>query len=311
MRATIYSLTFKDKERFLTLFSNRMITIICGIISSIFLFLIVYFSLVWLNIVSFNLMSFIGHLLASIFIGILAVYLKLLEYRLEMISYKEANIHDIIPNFLYVFLLALFILYIVAYYVISFDVRKVKVENISSLVIIALIGSIIFAYMIASAWSWIYVNILNYFSDIDWVSKFDEDAFYRILPLKFYESKRYHVPLSLGVIEFKNYNEVSKKVGKRRLQKIMLELMENVNAELRFVDLISRIDEGRKLVVLMNVPVSSSVVPVERVVKIVEEINSKYNIGFDYKAKVVGFTPDMISEMDMLKSEGEEVKLQK
>lgn len=310
MKAAIYSLTFKDKERFLTLFSNRLLTVICGVISSIILFAVIYFSLVWLKVIDFNVVSFLGHLAASIFIGILAVYLKILEYRLEMLSYKESNIHDIIPNFLYVFLLALTILYIVGYYLMFVDIRSVKVENLSSLLVIALIGSIIFAYMLSASWSWMYVNFLNYVSDIDWISKFDEDAFYRLLPLKFYESKRYHVPLTLGIVDLKNYEEVVRKVGKKKMQRIMLELMEEVNSRLRFVDLVARVDDGKKMVIVMNIPSASAHIPVSRVIETIQLFNEKYNLGLDFKGRIVGFTPDMISEMDLLKSEGEEVKFE-
>ncbi|MCS7299114.1 MAG: hypothetical protein RMJ37_04015 [Spirochaetia bacterium] len=310
MKAMLYSLTFKDKERFLTLFSNRMLTVISGLVASVLLFLVIYFSLVWLGVVPFSYISFIGHLLAVVFLGLLAVYLKLLEYRLEMISYKQASIRDVIPNFLYVLLLSISILYILAYYVISIDINALNVENVSSLIVIALIGSIIFAYMLASAWSWIYVNILNYISNIDWISKFDEDAFYRLLPLKFYESKRYHVPLSLGIVDIKNYQDVAKRLGKRKMQRIMLELMEDISSKLRFVDLIARIDDSKKIVVVMNVPSSSAVIPISRVLESIRDFNSKYELGLDYRGRVVGFTPDMISEMDLLKSEGEEVKLE-
>ncbi|MCX8096661.1 MAG: hypothetical protein N3D81_04115 [Spirochaetes bacterium] len=310
MKAMLYSLTFKDKERFLTLFSNRMLTVISGLVASVLLFLVIYFSLVWLGVVPFSYISFIGHFLAVIFLGLLAVYLKLLEYRLEMISYKQTSIQDVIPNFLYVLLLSISILYILAYYVISIDINALNVENVSSLIVIALIGSIIFAYMLASAWSWIYVNILNYISDIDWISKFDEDAFYRLLPLKFYESKRYHVPLSLGIVDIKNYQDVAKRLGKRKMQRIMLELMEDISSKLRFVDLIARIDDSKKIVVVMNVPSSSAVIPISRVLESIRDFNSKYELGLDYRGRVVGFTPDMISEMDLLKSEGEEVKLE-
>lgn len=310
MKAMIYSLTFKDKERFLTLFSNRRLTVISGLIASVLLFLVIYFSLVWLNVVPFIYVSFVGHLLAVVFLGLLAVYLKLLEYRLEMISYKQTSIQDVIPNFLYVLLLSISILYILAYYVISIDISSLNLENVSSLIVMALIGSIIFAYMLASAWSWIYVSILNYISDIDWISKFDEDAFYRLLPLKFYESKRYHVPLSLGIIDIRNYQDVARKIGKRRMQRIMLELMEDITSKLRFVDLIARIDDSKKIVVVMNVPSSSAIVPISRVLESVRDVNNKYGLGLDYKGRVVGFTPDMVSEMDLLKSEGEEVKLE-
>lgn len=310
MKAILYSLTFKDKERFLTLFSNRTLTVVSGLIASVLLFLVIYFSLVWLGVVPFSYISFIGHLLAVIFLGLLAVYLKLLEYRLEMISYKQTSIQDVIPNFLYVLLLSISILYILAYYVISIDVSALNVENVSSLIVMALIGSIVFAYMLASAWSWIYVNILNYISDIDWISKFDEDAFYRLLPLKFYESKRYHVPLSLGIVDIKNYQDVAKRLGKRKMQRIMLELMEDISSKLRFVDLIARIDDGKKIVVVMNVPSSSAVIPIGRVLESIKDLNSKYGLGLDYRGRVVGFTPDMISEMDLLKAEGEEVKFE-
>ncbi|MEN2997708.1 MAG: hypothetical protein ABDH28_01530 [Brevinematia bacterium] len=310
MKASIYSLTFKDKERFLTLFSNRVLTVACGVVSAIILFFVIYFSLIWLRVVEFGIMSFVGHLGAAVFIGVLAVYLKILEYRLEMLSYKEANIHDIIPNFLYVFLLAVTILYVVAYYLMHVDLSAVNIENLSSLIVIALIGSIIFAYMLSSTWSWMYVNFLNYVSDIDWISKFDEDAFYRLLPLKFYESRRYHVPLSLGVVELKNYDSVVKRVGKRKMQRLMLELMEEINSRIRFVDLVARIDDGSKIVVVMNVPSASASVPVLRVLEALEQFNEKYNLKLEYRGRVVGFTPDMISEMDLLKSEGEEVKLE-
>lgn len=310
MKASIYSLTFKDKEKFLTLFSNRVLTIICGIISAIALFIFIYFSLVWLNIIEFNTISFIGHLVATLLIGIISVYLKLLEYRLEMISYKESTIHDIIPNFLYVFILASLILYIIGYYLLFVNVKDIRFEDLSSLIVIALIGSIILAYMLSSAWSWIYTNLLNYVSDIDWIAKFDEDAFYRLLPLKFYESKRYHVPLSLGIVDITNYEEVSKKVGKKKLQKIMLEIMEEINSKLRFVDLVARIDDGKKIVVIMNIPIASANIPVSRVLETVDYYNRKYNLNFTFKGKMVAFSPDMISELDLLKSEGEEVKLE-
>ncbi|MFN4245046.1 MAG: hypothetical protein ACK4F9_02725 [Brevinematia bacterium] len=307
MRASIYSLTFKDKERFLTLFSNRVLTVLCSIISALVLFLAVYFSLVWLGVIEFSFLSFMGHGIAVIFIGILANYLKVLEYKLEMISYKETNIHDIIPNFLYVFLLAVSILYIVGYYLMYVDVKSIKLENLSSLIVIGLIGSIIFSYMLSAAWAWMYVNFLSYVSDIDWISKFDEDAFYRLLPLKFYEAKRYHVPLTLGIIELKNYDEVSKKFGKKKIQKIMLEIMDEINSKLRFVDLVARIDDGRKITIVMNIPSSSANIPILRVLEVIDSFNERYNLGLEYKARMVAFSMDMISEMDLLKSEGEEV----
>ena len=307
MRASIYSLTFKDKERFLTLFSNRVITVVCGIISALVLFLAIYFSLVWMGVVEFSLLSFVGHGIAVLLIGILATYLKVLEYRLEMISYKETNIHDIIPNFLYVFLLGVSILYIVAYYLMYVDIKDVKIENLSSLIVIGLIGSIIFSYMLSSSWSWIYVNFLNYVSDIDWVAKFDEDAFYRLLPLKFYEAKRYHVPLTLGIVELKNYDEILKKIGKKKIQKIMVELMNEINSRLRFVDLVARIDDSKRIVIIMNIPSASANIPVLRVLEVISSFNDKYNLGLEYKGRIVSFSPDMISEMDLLKSEGEEI----
>lgn len=310
MRANIYPLTFKDKERFLTLFSNRILTVICGVFSSVVLFIVVYFFLVWLKVIDFNLISFLGHALAVVFIGVLAVYLKILEYRLELISYKGTTLHDIVPNFLYVFLLSATILYIVGYYLMHMDLKELKIEALSSLIVIALIGAIIFSYMIAAAWSWMYVSLLNYVSDVDWISKFDEDAFYRILPLKFYESKRYHVPLSLGMVELRNYDDIVRKVGRRKTQKIMVELMEEISSRLRFVDLIARIDDGKKIVVVMNIPSASAPVPIARVLESIEQINRKYKLGLEYKGKVVGFSPDMISEMDLLRSEGEEVKLE-
>lgn len=310
MKASIYSLTFKDKEKFLTLFSNRILTIICGIITAVFLYLLIYFSLIWLNIIEFNLLSFIGHLIAIILIGVISVYLKLLEYRLEMISYKETTIHDIIPNFLYVFILATIILYVVGYYLLNINLESIKIENLSSLIVIALIGSIIFAYMLSSAWSWIYTNLLNYVSNIDWIAKFDEDAFYRLLPLKFYESKRYHVPLTLGIVDLQNYEEVTKKLGKKKTQKIMLEIMEEINSKLRFVDLIARIDDGKKITVIMNIPAASAHIPISRVLETIDYFNKKNNLNLIFKGKIVGFSPDMISEMDLLKSEGEEVKLE-
>lgn len=310
MRATIYSLTFKDKEKFLTLFSNRILTLLCGILSAMILFAFTYFSLVWLSIIQFNLVSFLGHLVATILIGLIAVYLKLLEYRLEILSYKQTTLHDIIPNFLYVFTLALLVLYLIGYYLAHVDITTIKPENLSSLIVIAFIGSIILAYMLSSVWSWVYVNFLSYLSDIDWIAKFDEDAFYRLLPLKFYESKRYHVPLTLGIVEINNYEEVSKKIGKKKLQKIMLEVMEEINSRLRFVDLIARIDDGKKIAVIMNIPVASAHVPISRVLETLDYFNKKYNLNFIYKGKIVGFSPDMISEMELLKSEGEEVKLE-
>lgn len=311
MRAAMYSLTFKDKERFLTVFSSRVLSIISGIIVSLTLFLVIYGTLVWLNVINFNLISFLGHFVASILIGLIAVYLKILEYKLEMLSYKESNIRDVIPNFLYVFLLSAMILYILGYYFISVDISSIKLENVSSLIVIALLGAIIFSYMLAASWSWLYVTFLNWITDIDWIAKFDEDAFYRMLPLKFYESKRYLVPLTLGIVDIENYEEITKKIGKKKMQKLMFELMEDINMKLRFVDLVARIDEGKKIVIIMNIPSASASIPVERVLESVEQFSKKYDLDLKAKGKIVAFSPDMISEMDLLRAEGEEVKLQK
>ncbi|MGC8963988.1 MAG: hypothetical protein ACP5KI_01295 [Brevinematia bacterium] len=311
MRAAMYALTFKDKERFLTLFSNRVLTIIAGVFVSVVLFVLIYWILVWLKVIEFNLISFIGHLTASLLIGFIAVYLKLLEYRLEMLSYKESSIRDVIPNFLYVFLLSIMILYILGYYFLSVDAKSIKLENVSSLIVIALLGSIIFAYMLSASWSWLYVSTLNLITDIDWIAKFDEDAFYRMLPLKFYESKRYLVPLTLGIVDIENYDELLSKIGKRKVQKLMFELMEDINLKLRFVDLVARIDNGRKIVIIMNIPSASATIPVERVLESIEQFNKKYGLDLKVKSRIVGFSPDMISEMDLLRAEGEEVRLQK
>ncbi|MGC8766828.1 MAG: hypothetical protein ACP5QP_03930 [Brevinematia bacterium] len=311
MRAAMYALTFKDKERFLTLFSNRVLTIIAGVFVSVVLFVLIYWILVWLKVIEFNLISFIGHLTASLLIGFIAVYLKLLEYRLEMLSYKESSIRDVIPNFLYVFLLSIMILYILGYYFLSVDAKSIKLENVSSLIVIALLGSIIFAYMLSASWSWLYVSTLNLITDIDWIAKFDEDAFYKMLPLKFYESKRYLVPLTLGIVDIENYDELLSKIGKREVQKLMFELMEDINLKLRFVDLVARIDNGRKIVIIMNIPSASATIPVERVLESIEQFNKKYGLDLKVKSRIVGFSPDMISEMDLLRAEGEEVRLQK
>ncbi|MGB9621380.1 MAG: hypothetical protein ACP5PT_05800 [Brevinematia bacterium] len=311
MRAAMYALTFKDKERFLTLFSNRVLTMIAGVFVSVILFVLIYWILVWLKVIEFNLISFIGHLTASLLIGFIAVYLKLLEYRLEMLSYKESSIRDVIPNFLYVFLLSIMILYILGYYFLSVDAKSIKLENVSSLIVIALLGSIIFAYMLSASWSWLYVSTLNLITDIDWIAKFDEDAFYRMLPLKFYESKRYLVPLTLGIVDIENYDELLSKIGKRKVQKLMFELMEDINLKLRFVDLVARIDNGRKIVIIMNIPSASATIPAERVLESIEQFNKKYGLDLKVKGRIVGFSPDMISEMDLLRAEGEEVRLQK
>jgi|GEM_PF-2617640 len=308
MKASVYNLTFRDKERFLTIFSSGFLRITSSVISTLILFGIIYFSLYLLNIIPFDLISFLGHLTASIFIGIIAAYLKLLEYKLEMLSYKESNIHDIIPNFMYMFILSLMILYAIAYYVLKVDIRALRVENITTFFILILLGSIIFAYMLSASWSWLYTSFLNLMSPIDWIAKFDEDAFYRILPLKFYESKRYHVPLTLGIIDILNYDEILKKLGRAKVQKLMIELMDEVNTAMRFVDLIARIDDGKKIVMIMNIPSVSANIPVSRILEIIESFSEKKNISIEAKGKIVAFSPDMISEMDMLKAEGEEVK---
>ena len=308
MKASVYNLTFRDKERFLTIFSSGFLRITSSVISTLILFGIIYFSLYLLNIIPFDLISFLGHLTASIFIGIIAAYLKLLEYKLEMLSYKESNIHDIIPNFMYMFILSLLILYAIAYYVLKVDIRALRVENITTFFILILLGSIIFAYMLSASWSWLYTSFLNLMSPIDWIAKFDEDAFYRILPLKFYESKRYHVPLTLGIIDILNYDEILKKLGRAKVQKLMIELMDEVNTAMRFVDLIARIDDGKKIVMIMNIPSVSANIPVSRILEIIESFSEKKNISIEAKGKIVAFSPDMISEMDMLKAEGEEVK---
>jgi len=308
MKASVYNLTFRDKERFLTIFSSGFLRITSSVISTLILFGIIYFSLYLLNIIPFDLISFLGHLTASIFIGIIAAYLKLLEYKLEMLSYKESNIHDIIPNFMYMFILSLMILYAIAYYVLKVDIRALRVENITTFFILILLGSIIFAYMLAASWSWLYTSFLNLMSPIDWIAKFDEDAFYRILPLKFYESKRYHVPLTLGIIDVLNYDEILKKLGRAKVQKLMIELMDEVNTAMRFVDLIARIDDGKKIVMIMNIPSVSANIPVSRILEMIKSFGEKKNISIEAKGKIVAFSPDMISEMDMLKAEGEEVK---
>jgi len=225
-----------------------------------------------------------------------------------MLSYKESNIHDIIPNFMYMFILSLLILYAIAYYVLKVDIRALRVENITTFFILILLGSIIFAYMLSASWSWLYTSFLNLMSPIDWIAKFDEDAFYRILPLKFYESKRYHVPLTLGIIDILNYDEILKKLGRAKVQKLMIELMDEVNTAMRFVDLIARIDDGKKIVMIMNIPSVSANIPVSRILEIIESFSEKKNISIEAKGKIVAFSPDMISEMDMLKAEGEEVK---
>jgi GGDEF domain-containing protein len=309
MRASVYNLTFRDKERFLTLFSHGVLRITASLLATIILFAIIYFSLYFLNVIPFNFVSFLGHLAASIFIGVIAAYLKLLEYRLEMISYKESNIHDIIPNFIYMFILAIIILYGMAYYIISVDVNSLRAENIATLFILVLLGSIIFAYMLSSSWSWLYTSFLNLISPIDWIAKFDEDAFYRLLPLKFYESKRYHVPLTLGLVDILNYDEILKKLGRKRMQKFMVELMDEINASLRFVDLVARIDDSRKISIIMNIPSASAHIPIQRVLEIIKSFGAKKGINIEAKGRIVPFSPDMISEMDMLKAEGEEVKL--
>ncbi len=309
MKASVYNLTFRDKERFLTLFSHGVLRITASVLATLILFAIIYFSLYFLNVIPFNLVSFLGHLAASIFIGVIAAYLKLLEYRLEMISYKESNIHDIIPNFMYMFILAIMILYGMAYYIISVDVNSLRAENIATLFILVLLGSIIFAYMLSASWSWLYTSFLNLISPIDWIAKFDEDAFYRLLPLKFYESKRYHVPLTLGLVDILNYDEILKKLGRKRMQKFMVELMDEINASLRFVDLVARIDDSRKISIIMNIPSASAHIPIQRVLEIIKSFGAKKGINIEAKGRIVPFSPDMISEMDMLKAEGEEVKL--
>jgi hypothetical protein len=309
MKASVYNLTFRDKDRFLTLFSHGVLRITASVLATLILFVIIYFSLYFLNVIPFNLVSFLGHLAASIFIGVIAAYLKLLEYRLEMISYKESNIHDIIPNFMYMFILAIIILYGMAYYIISVDVNSLRAENIATLFILVLLGSVIFAYMLSSSWSWLYTSFLNLISPIDWIAKFDEDAFYRLLPLKFYESKRYHVPLTLGLVNILNYDEILKKLGRKRMQKFMVELMDEINASLRFVDLVARIDDSRKISIIMNIPSASAYIPIQRVLEIIKSFGAKKGIDIEAKGRIVPFSPDMISEMDMLKAEGEEVKL--
>ncbi len=309
MKASVYNLTFRDKERFLTLFSRGVLRIVSSVFATVVLFAVVYFSLYFLDVIPFSWVSFLGHLAASIFIGIIAAYLKLLEYRLEMISYKESNIHDVIPNFMYMFILAIMILYGMAYYIVSVDANSIKAENIATLFILVLLGSIIFAYMLSTSWAWLYTSFLSLISPIDWIAKFDEDAFYRLLPLKFYESKRYHVPLTLGLVDILNYDEILKKLGRKKMQKFMVELVDEINASLRFVDLVARIDDGKKISVIMNIPSASAYVPIQRVLEIIKSFSVKKGINIEAKGKIVAFSPDMISEMDMLKAEGEEVKL--
>ncbi len=308
MRTSVYALTFADKERFLTVFSPGLTRIIAGAISGLVVFLGIYFSIELLGIIEFNLGVFLGHLIATVFISILASYLKLLEYKLEMISYKESNIHDIIPNFLYVFLLALIILYSIGYYVVTVPDPDLSSASITNLIILTLIISIFLSYMLSALWTFLYVLILDYVGNVDWVAKFDEDTFYRVLPLKFYESKRYHTPLSLGVVEFKNYDVVLKKFGRKKLQKLMIELVDEINNSLRLVDLVSRIDEGRKLTVIMNIPPASAPVPMQRISSIVKEFNDKHSLGLEFDVSLKVFTPDMMTEFDLIKSEGQKIE---
>lgn len=295
----------RDKEKFLTLFSPVTLRITAGIVSGLVIFLVIYgLLLISLpKIIKFDARFFVAHLVFSALVGLVSAYLKHVEHKLEMVSYKETTIYDILPNFLYPFYLALTVLYILFYAFIQLRLETVK--DISSVIVLSLVVSAFIAYTLMALWNWIYSIILEITSPVDWRAKMDEDNFYKILTMKFYESKRYLIPLTLGLIELKNFDELATKIGLKKLSRLLDELLQKIIENLRFIDIVARIDEGRRIGILLGVPSASAKVPLERVRFVIEEFAKAKGIELRYSMKMVAFEPEMITEMDMLKAQGE------
>ncbi len=283
------------KYKYLISFSSPIHLILSGIIAGALTFLSMYFLLIIISAIEFKKSEFFISLIVSSIGGGIASLVKYVDQKLEILSYKETTIKDIIANITYYFFLISVLVYSLTALYEAWK-EKTTITEPSVLITALIMFSFIASFIIYHLWDFFFKGIISLISPVDWMLKADEDAFKRVLSLKFEEAKRYSTPLTLLLI--KPYIESG---SPKDLKKFIITLESEVIDSLRRVDLVARIEGGKYLAVLMSVNKAQAKVPAARIKKLADEVLDRLKISGGVDISASSFSPEITSEEEMVR----------
>jgi len=225
---------------------------------------------------------FIVNIILVILMGSASAFIRRFEAVSRGVMFKKSEAFKLNTYFLYLFFFIIlaypaFFLYLPAW-------KATTALPQSSLITAILIITVIATWILRNVWDTVFRIIIRFVTPLDWRLIMDKNHFSSMMNLKFGEVMRYQGPLSLLMIGIKDYDLIKTKFSRRAVKKVQQKIMDFMNAFLRNIDIVGRVESGQFIAALMNTAGMDARIPAQRILESME--NLEFKVGKEGKMEI-------------------------
>jgi len=270
--------------------SSIVFCLLSGATSAAFVYFLIVNFLYFARFIDNYLVVIITTVIFLIF-GIIQSLVKKQEFLLYDKTFSDIFLYDIISLPLVILLFSGVFIFL---FIPQWQLSQAQ-DTLTSMIITIFALSFMISFVYITLWKILTLGLLGLLSKKDWYIMAEKDYFLGILALRFEESKRYGVPLSIVGIKInlpkgKNY------------KKYLYQLYNRISKAIREIDTIAHYGEIDFFYILAPIPNLGAKGLVNRIIKIIKEFFIAYGlkINVTIEASISSLLPETQTEFDLL-----------